>query len=251
MKNFLLLPLAIIGLTLGTVSHSSAAISLLAGGSGSYATGATAVANPRTVLTSFNASTASKIVLTLSDEDGSGDTVPTGFSFGGVAMTLAVSHNNSIQQTKIYYLDASNPLVGGTFGTGDLVVNGTGTNDYGVSWLFLSGTADGVGPTNISTTQSVSLTTVVNGSWVIASTANNNASGTPQSPLTALLNGDVGSAGGGSGYAEIATAGAGTYSFTDGTGRPVTVAAAFAPIPEPSAALLGALGLLALLRRRR
>jgi hypothetical protein len=69
---------------------------------------------------------------------------------------------DAIQQTKIYYLDASNPLVGGNFGTGDLVVNGTGTSNYGVSWLFLSGTADGVGPTNPSTSVSVNLTTWVN-----------------------------------------------------------------------------------------
>jgi hypothetical protein len=235
--------------TLISAPLANAAISLLSGGSGAFSEAPTAVTYPYTALSSFDASTASKVVFTLSDELGSGDTLPTSITFGGVAMTLAVGNNNSIQHARIYYLDASS-VGGGTFGTGDLVVTGTGSNDFAGSWLFLAGTADGVGPTNSSLTQSVSLTTVTDGSWVVASHANNGTSGTAQSPLTVLLDGDAGSAGGGSGYAEIATGAAGTYSFTGSTSRPVTMAAAFQAVPEPSTTALLGLGGLALIMRR-
>ncbi|MFK7851640.1 MAG: hypothetical protein AB8D78_11745 [Akkermansiaceae bacterium] len=236
-----------------STSISNAAISVLPGsGTGS----ATFNSNyPQTVLSSFDASNASKIVFTVSTEFGFNDDPLTSITFGGDSFTPGVNGTNSIQNTTIYYLDAT--TAGGTFGTGDLVVNGTGRNDYGVSWMFLSGTADGVGPINSSTTQSVNLTTLVDGSFVVASHANNGNSGAAQSPLTALLNADVGSAGGGSGYATVVTAGSGNYSFTGSNSRPATVAAAFeaaipaAVIPEPSVALLGSLSVLALLRRRR
>jgi hypothetical protein len=235
-------------------TSANAAISILGGGTGSFATGATAVPYDHTALSSFDASGASKIVFTLSDERGAGDGVVSGVTFGGDAMTLAISGlNSNLQDARIYYLDASS-VGGGSFGTGDLVVTGPGANDMGGSWIFLSGTADGVGPTNSALAQSVGLTTTVDGSFVVASHANNGASGLAGGDLTtALLNADVGSAGGGSGYATIATAGAGTYSFTGSTSRPVTVAAAFemAPIPEPTTTALLGLGGLALLRRRR
>ncbi|MFT5883191.1 MAG: hypothetical protein ACI9FG_001704 [Crocinitomicaceae bacterium] len=252
MNKILFLPLAVVGLALGS---ANAAISLLGGGTGSFATGATAVSYDYTALSSFDASGASKIVFTFSDETGAGDGAISGVTFGGAAMTLAVSgYNSNLQLAQVYYIDASS-VGGGAFGTGDIVVTGPGSNDMGGSWLFLSGTADGVGSTNSALAQSVGLTTSVGGSFVVASHANNGASGLAGGDLTtALLNADVGSAGGGSGYATITTAGAGTYSFTGSTSRPVTVAAAFAPaaIPEPTTtALLGLGGLALILRRRR
>lgn len=247
MKLPTFLPLAIIGASLSTASISNAAITVLSGSGTGSATFASAY--PHTPLSSFDASSASKIVFTVSTEFGFGDDPLSSVTFDGVAFTLAVNGANSIQNASIYYLDAT--TAGGSFGTGDLVVNGSGDNDYGVSWMFLSGTIDGVGPVNSATSQTVSLTTVADGSFVVASHANNGNSGAAQSPLTALLNADVGSAGGGSGYTTVDTAGSGNYSFTGSTSRPVTVAAAFAPVPEPTAALLGAIGSLLLLRRRR
>jgi hypothetical protein len=222
------LTLSLILAIIGAASSANAAIVPLVGGAGSFAS-PTAVDYPVTPLSGFDASGASKIVFTLSDEDGFGDGDVSGVTFGDDAMDLAVSANNSnLQQARVYYLDASS-VDGGSFGVGDLVINGEGSNDLGGSWLFLSGTVDGVGPTNSSLTQSVNLTTLVDNSFVVAAHANNGNSGTAQSPLTPLLDGDVGSAGGGSGYATIATAGAGDYSFTGSTARPITVAAAFEP----------------------
>ncbi len=245
-KKFI--PLAVVSV-LCSASISNAAISVLSGSG----TGSTTFASayPHTALASFDASSASKIVFTVSTEFGFSDDPLTSVTFDGVAFTSAVNGSNSIQNTTIYYLDAT--TAGGSFGTGNLVINGTGDNDYGVSWMFLSGTADGVGATNSATSNSVGLTTTADNSLVVASHANNGSSGAAQSPLTPLLNADVGSAGGGSGYAIVATAGAGTYSITGSTSRPVTVIAEFTaePIPEPSVALLGGLGSLLLLRRRR
>ncbi|MCH7228908.1 hypothetical protein [Haloferula sp. A504] len=244
-----ILPTAIAAISLASISVASAAISIL-GGSGSGTFDASSGSSlPATMLSSFDASSASKVVVTISGEDGFGDSLPTGVSFNGDSFTLAVTDTNAIQQTWIYYLDASD--AGGTFGTGNLVIDGSGSDDFAASWLFLSGTADGVGATNSAQSQTVSLTTTANDSFVVASHANNGSSGTAQSPLTVLLDGPAGSAGGGSGYATIATAGAGTYEFTGGSSRPVTVAAEFTVIPEPSIALLGGLGVLGLLRRRR
>lgn len=247
MKIRIFLALAVISAT----SAANAAITVLSGGTGSFITSGS---YPKTALSSFDASSASKIVFTMSTEVGFGDTAFSSVTFGGNALVpaiAAVNSTNSIQQTSIYYLDASS-VSGGSFGTGDLVINGSGSNDFGVSWIFLSGTADGVGPTNSATNSlTVSLTTTLDNSFVVASHASNGSSGTAQSPLTALLDGDVGSAGGGSGYATITTAGSGSYSFAGSTSRPVTVVAAFAPIPEPATALLGSLGALLLLRRRR
>jgi hypothetical protein len=246
MKTKFILPLAAIALS---APLANAAITLVGGGTGSFAE-ASNVDYDYTALSSFNASTASKVVFTLSDEAGSGDDAISGVTFGGVALTLAVEGINGNQQyAGIYYLDASS-AGGGAFGTGDLVVTGSGNNDFGGSWIFLSGTADGVGPTNSALAQSVGLTTLVDGSFVVASHANNGNSGTAQSPMTVLLDSDVGSAGGGSGYATIATAGAGSYSFTGSNDRPMTVAVAFAPVPEPSTTALLGLGGFALILRR-
>ena len=237
-----------------SASASSAAITILPGGSGSLNDAGTTDAYPSTIVSSFDASSASKIAVTISTETGFGDTLQTGVSFGANsdAFTLATSGFNGIQNAFIYYLDASD-ATGGSFGTGDIVINGASgdSNDFAVSWLFLSGTADGIGASNSALNQTVSLTTTAADSFVVAAHANNGNSGLAQSPLTALLNGDAGSAGGGSGYATIASPSTADYSFTGSTSRPVTLAVEFTAIPEPSAALLGAIGFLVLLRRRR
>ena len=237
-----------------SASASSAAITILPGGSGSLNDAGTTDLYPSTIVSSFDASSASKIAVTISSEVGFGDTAQTGVSFGtnSDAFDLAISANDGITFAYIYYLDASS-ATGGSFGTGDIVINGASgdSNDFAVSWLFLSGTADGIGASNSALNQTVSLTTTAADSFVVAAHTNNGSSGAAQSPLTALLNGDAGSAGGGSGYATIASPSTADYSFTGSTSRPVTLAVEFTAIPEPSAALLGAIGFLVLLRRRR
>jgi len=186
-------------------------------------------------LPGFDPNGTDKLVVTASAEKfgaGGGSGIITGMTYNGSSLSEAVQHNNSIQRTGIFYLDSP-----GT--AGDLVVNFDGRhNGVGVSLLALSGTASGVAVTNSNTGQSTSLTTSMDDTFVVASHANNGNGATAQSPMTPLFDGPVGSAGGGSGYASVASAGPVTLSFSGSTTRPVTVAAGFDPSavgpPPPS-----------------
>ncbi len=259
MNNNLHSTLITAAFSLAAASQLSATISIIPGGSGTFIE-ASPVTYDYTALSSFDASAASKLVVTVSDELGSGDDAITGITFGGVSLNPIVSATNpgGFQNVYMYYLDASS-VSGGVFGTGDLVItgpNGSGEdNDFGGSYFFLNGTADGFAATAVDdNATSVSLTTTAANSWVIAAYADNSGNATADAPMTQVLGGlDVGSAGGASGYQEIATIGTNNFSFSHvgGLSRPVTIAAEFTAIPEPSTALLGALGGLCLLHRRR
>jgi ketosteroid isomerase-like protein len=214
---------------------------------------ATSNAYPSTLLSGYDASAASKLVVTVSDEFGFGDSLISGVEFGGVAFELDsdATGANSIQQVYIFYLDATD--VGGTFGTGDLVVTGSGSNDFAASFLALSGTADDFSDANVATSQSVTVDVASDGSFVVAAHANNNSGATAQSPLTPLLNGPAGSAGGGSGYAVVDEGLSQTFSFTGGSSRPVTTAMVFEPfvVPEPASLATGLFGMTLIIARRR
>lgn len=224
----------------------------------STANGGTTLTINAADLAGFNPGSSDKLVLTVSSEGNGGSKSISTVTFNGQTMTQAAfgADSTSQQITAIYFLDASVAL-------GDLVVTFSSTmNGMGGSLLALSGTKSGIGSFVGAggAGLSANLTTTAANSFVVATNTNNNNANTTistpgtttaQSPLTPLFNGFTGSNAGGSGYATVATAGAGTYSFTGATSRPATAVAAFAPIPEPSAALLGGLGMLCLLRRRR
>ena len=206
-------------------------------------------------LPGFDPSGSNKLIVTTSGEKPGhygGQGYVTSMTYNGASLTEAVQDNNSIQVTSVFYLD-------GPGAAGDLVVNiDSGLNGIGVSLLAVSGTAPGVAMTNSNTGQSTTLTTVLADTFVVASHANNGSGATAQSPLTPLLDADVGSAGGGSGYAYIASPGLVTLSFTGSTNRPVTAAAGFAPqpvvIPEPMTMLavgLSVAGLGGYVRKRK
>ena len=158
-------------------------------------------------------------------------------------------------EAAIYYLD--NPSAAGT-----LNVDTDFSRGITVAVMSLTGAASGHGAVNTSSGAFTSLTTTANDSLVIASTTfdEDNVSGVPTPPTATSPLSDV--IGLGNEYQNdnnshsIATGSqavsssntAITPTFNEGTN---TVAVEFTVIPEPSAAFLGGLGLLALLRRRR
>lgn len=196
----------------------------------------------------FDASGSDKLVLTYG-----GENLTSGFdevSYGGVALTRIVFAEPGGQDVSIWYLD--NP------GSGNLVVDLTAGNGIGLSVMALSGTADGFGATAVNGAgSSTSITTTSDGSFVVtAGERNNNTSLVVSAPnFVQVYSGDAGSSSHGSAYLdEIANGGtlnSGTLlnpSFTSAEG---VLAVEFTAIPEPSVALLGGIGALMLLRRRR
>lgn len=200
----------------------------------------------------FDPSSADKLVVTVSGRGATaGSTSVSSMSFNSTALSAAIQQQNERIVTAVYYVDSA-------LANGALEINFS-QNVYaiGVSVLALSGTDTGVGPTVGVNNLSGTLTTTTDGSLAIAAAhyfraASDGTTVTPNSPMTSLLATPLYFAGAGAGYYEVPTAGDFNYSFTASGGSLATTAAvAFAPIPEPSTALLGGLGLLALLRRRR
>ena len=212
----------------------------------------------------FDASGFDKLVVVATSENGNGGTggsVDT-MTYDGVSMTRIVFSagvTGNITYNSIWYLDNPTTTAG--------VIATTGNNRIAATAFGLNGTAAGAGATASTTNSptgqySVGLTTTAANSFVVASLgmggSGNNAdvgNVTANSPLTRLNGREFGSNWGGHvvGTAAVSAAGAGTYGFTDSspTNDVSTIAVEFKAIPEPSVALLGGLGVLALLRRRR
>lgn len=203
---------------------------------------------------SFDPNGTDKLVLTVGSRGGSATNLLFGsVTYNGSAMSVAATGPASRDAIGIFYLD--NPSA-----AGDLVINLTGTTglNVAVSLISLDGTAAGVGPTNSASGLSASLTTTADNSLIVGAAITSAAGGltiTPQSPMVAVQSGASSTtsyAAAGSGYYELATAGSFSASFSASGGtQQSTVLAAFAPIPEPSAAFLVSFGMLVLLRRRR
>ena len=143
------------------------------------------------------------------------------------------------------YLD--NPTV-----NGDLVFDFNGGNGVGGAIFGLNGTATGVGSTAVNGSgNSVTIATTGLDSIVVAVGTNNQGTSNapnPDSPLNLIARIDSGSSAHGSGYQLVPTVTSVSPSFSGGL---ITTAVEFTAIPEPSAALLGGLGALLLMRRRR
>jgi hypothetical protein len=221
----------------------------------------------------FNAFGADKIVVIATGEHGNPNTLSNGITdvtFNGISFTRAVDRNSItvsesplvVDQTwnDIWYLDASD-YTGGTFPNLSLQISGVNPTTRGIITVFgLAGTANGVGNTVIGSRDSntASLTTSA-GSIVIASYGmggNGNTAilaGTSYesgTQLSAVVQGTNWNAHV-TGYTNDVAAGNASYSFVDETPTGAHVIAAEFLIPEPSSALLGGLGLLVILRRRR
>jgi hypothetical protein len=228
---------------------------------------------------SYDATGVDKLVVVYAAESGFNTQSVTNLtmSYNGVAMTLgrfqqflappALTNDNGA--VAIFYLD--NPFQGAATFTAGFASTGGGANGGHVTIFGLAGTLDGIGAvagtsTNdraLSPNASTSITTTGAGSLVIAGIQNsgaNNVSGAIPNVAGGLTLGHNSAWGSNwghaaSGYQTVAGSGTTiTAEFSTGTGPYVDVVAVeFLAdlIPEPSVALLGGLGFLALLRRRR
>ncbi len=182
-------------------------------------------------------------------------------TYGGVSMNLATGN---LTNSAIWFLDLTTPGITGT----NVVVDMSGyttRNGFAAGWVTMDGNLGigesiGVHATNSSGVgiNTVSLTTTVE-TFNAVNFNGNNTSGTITvgSPLTQIYQDtNIGSARSAAGLQASVAAGTSNYQWTLTGGtlpddyRRID-AAAFSVVPEPSAAVLGSLGLLALLRRRR
>jgi hypothetical protein len=200
----------------------------------------------------LDVSSGDKLVVTIGlegDDSGPNSTV----TYNGQNMTLAVENTPATTSgwVGIYYLDNVS-----SFGAGTLDFTNGGFS-AGVSFMVLSGTAAGVGNVNSADATTLNLNVSANSFMVAAFGDTADADVTVNSPLQTLLDVDAdgfndNSASYGTGYQSISSTGTATPSFTSSTSRPNMVAAEFTAVPEPSTILLlGALGSLVFLRRRR
>lgn len=212
---------------------------------------------------SFNAgATADAIVLSLSTEsNATGGQVS--ITYAGFAFTPVIDQIGS--QPSVWLLNLSDTTY--TSGTATLTLDLTSVTvagGYGLGFVSVA-TNDALNPrlgvhasnTSAVDNAGVSLTTTVESFAIAGHYSNHSADttgATASAPMTQLYGAFIGSAKGAAGYQASLAAGTTSFSFGNtgtGTGPDRASAAAFSAIPEPSAALLGSLGLLALLRRRR
>ncbi len=184
------------------------------------------IQNSFTLAASFDAAGSDKLVVTVSMERDRGDpnTRIASVTYNGSNMTQAITFKNYGEgPAAIYYLDNPGPA-------GPIVANGYAKmNGCHGSWLALSGTAEGVGPTNAAADVATSVTPSLNGSLVVAHNhVNGGTVPEAQPPLTPLLksNGQYSEAA--AGYQIVEVADTVTPTFSAGL-TPVTVTAVFEP----------------------
>lgn len=188
----------------------------------------------------FDASGSDKLVVTVSMERDRPDpnTRIVGVTYNDIPMMEAVQFKDSISYdppgigpAAIFYLDKPGPA-GAIVATGSAKMNGA----HG-SWLALSGTGEGVGPTSGTADAYTPIATAVNTSFVVAHN-HVNAGTVPvaQAPLEPLLSSDGRYSEAASGHQIVSGSDTTvTPTFSAGT-TPVTVAAAFEILSDPQGA---------------
>ena len=208
------------------------------------------------------------LMVAVSFEDG-GSTFqsPTSVSFGSESLTKIATDpgdSTSLNQVTLWYL--VNPIAtAATITVGGLTLNTVTNNVMGTSMSFAN--AAGIGEvktlaaTATNTAPTLTFTGVTDGSAIFGAANFSSAAAVPSS-LNLTLPGTLNSgsegaqfSGGqsshGAGYLLNPNTTLQAVSFSPTNNRNPFAAAVILPIPEPSAAMLGGLGVLALLRRRR
>lgn len=241
-----------------TVLGTASAVTAADSGPGGFTLTAEGAGNRDGIYSrAFNAgATSDMLVVSLSHET-SDDYLGWGVTYNGVNLSLA-TQSSAGSGTSIFYL--ANPSATGSIAidfTGKGTVNGIGlgiasldNTDPGGEIFFNNGVSS-------SGTESIGITVGNADSFVMFAGDANNAVNSPtlNSPLTTIFAGpqDIGSNQAAAGYQNGVTVGSKTYSWNVPVAskeRGISVAA-FSAVPEPGTALLGALGLLCLLRRCR
>lgn len=237
--------------SLAALYLSSAQAAIVVTSSDSIATGITTIAS--TSLPNFDPVGADKLIVSIVyEQNNSGGTI----TYNGDSLTQIAQNNNSWGNAQLWYLDASS-ATGGAFSLGNLVLTGMDDNFNTLSIMSVTGTADGFVAKEDLSQQSIAFTPGATDALVVSSFYNNGTTGAPSvsapSGSTSLMSGATGSGGGylyGAAYWENQPATETTYTWSVNT-RPSMAIASFAAIPEPSITLIGGLGVLILLRRRR
>jgi hypothetical protein len=173
-------------------------------------------------LAGFDPSGSAKLVLITSLRPNFGSARTFGsVTYGGVEMTKVIEQKSDgdFLTTGIFYLDNPGPLA-------PIVVNASGNlyDGMGLCLLALSGTKEGVGSSNSSTSTTTSVTTDLNKSFVVAGSGDQGAALAPLTPLYDQATVGVG-------YQLVSAPTTVNPSFTDSGSYRVTVAAVFPPLP--------------------
>lgn len=174
-------------------------------------------------------------------------------TFAGQSMTVAQVFDGDRFVAGIAY------LVNPTATVGDVVINatnsGTSRLSHAYSVVSLSGVGSVAGTDSRISNGDLSYTTIADGGYVLGVAVNNSFDGgtlpsVSGNPDVNLFQQAVdGNASMLHAHGDVATAGLYSDTYTGSIEGAATVA--FNPIPEPTTALLGGLGMLCLLRRRR
>jgi hypothetical protein len=249
MKNKLVTINIAFVLLAASASVSSAA-TIVVGASASAFTSTAALTH---TISGFNVAEGSdrKLVVTIGFESAA---QISGITWNGTQSFLPAVVPGGGRQTQIWYLDSP------TVGTGNIVATFTFSARSRMGVVSLTNAAAGgpvVSNSTGTSTASISLTTTAPDTLVFGGITQNNGFGNPGNPsgFTEIYSGgDSGSSNSVSGYINEAAAGTKNYTWTttapSGDIGSIAVAG-FVAVPEPSSALLGAFGALALLRRRR
>jgi hypothetical protein len=189
----------------------------------------------------FDASGSDKLIVTVSMERDRPDpnTTIAGVTYSDIPMTQAIQFKDptnydppGIGPAAIFYLDNPGPA-GAIVASGSAKMNGAHA-----SWLAVSGTGEGVGPTNGTADVSASISTTVSDSLVVAHNhVNQGAVPVAQAPLNPFLSSDGRYSEAASGYQIVSGSGTSvTPTFSAGN-TPVTVVAAFGILNVPQGTL--------------